>query len=78
MFGAGPLIGLDRFSPQNGPDLSQYANSLIPVSAILALIKGIFFPSLLPGNVGGWSPFSFITGTGISEFSQKLKELFSS
>jgi hypothetical protein len=25
MFGAGPVIGLDRFSAKNGPDLSQYA-----------------------------------------------------
>jgi hypothetical protein len=24
-WGAGPLIGLDRFSTKNGPDLSQYA-----------------------------------------------------
>jgi hypothetical protein len=25
MLGAGPLIGLDRFSAKNSPDLSQYA-----------------------------------------------------
>jgi hypothetical protein len=25
MLGAGPLIGLDRFSAKNGPDLSQYS-----------------------------------------------------
>jgi hypothetical protein len=24
MLGAGPLIGLDRYSTKNGPDLSQY------------------------------------------------------